>query len=250
MTIEQILESYLTQAKPTASVRLCVLTSWPKFATYCQTEDVQGLAELRPCHLEGFQKALMWEPNTRGEYYKPNTVDQFLRRVRQVLRWATESQKLKLDPTQCLLLPRPPQPAAPLFTWHELQAAFAAPDLTRPDGLRDAVLLALLAETDLGLSGVFGLDVGDENELALEVHTRQLVLTYLQKGRSLLLPATGEKALLLNLEGGRLSHQSAMVRVRLLGKIAGLKGLTSRLLRRSYRAHLERENQSRHSSLN
>ena len=250
MTIEKILESYLAEVQPTPSVRDVAITSWPKFVAYCQAEGIKELSQLQPQHLEGFQKALMWEPNARGEYYKANTVDQFLRRVRQVLRWAADSQKLKQDPTLCLLLPRPPQPSPSLFTWRELQAAFAAPDLTRPEGLRDAVLLALLAETDLGLTGIVALSEGDESVLELEIATAQLVQKYLQEGRALLLPRLGENALLLNLEGGRLSHQSATIRVRLLGQMAGLKGLTSRLLRRSYRAHLERENKSRHSSFN
>lgn len=249
MTIEQTLESYLAQVQPTPSVREIATTSWPKFVAYCQAEGIQELNQLRPKHLEGFQKSLMWEPNARGEYYKANTVDQFLRRVRQVLRWAADSQKLKQDPTVCLLLPRPPQPAKALLTWQELQAVFAAPDRTRPEGLRDAVVLALLAETNLKLTGVLALSEGEESGLELETNTVQLVQKYVQEGRPLLLPRLGENALLLNLEGGRLSHQSAMIRMRLLGKMAGLKGFTSRLLRRSYRAHLERENQSRHSSL-
>ena len=250
MTIESLLENYLADAKPTPSVRSCTVLSWPRFLIYCQSEGLKELTDLRPCHLEGFQKALMWEPNSLGEYYKPNTVDQFLRRVRQVLRWAVSSQKLAQDPTQCLLLPRPFQPAPALFTWAELQAAFAAPDLSRPDGLRDAVLLALYAETDLGLSGVLALKLGDESQLELETQSLSLLKTYLQKGRPQLLPLSSQKALLLNLEGGALSIQSAQVRVRLLGKMAGLKGLTSRLLRRSYQAHILRQNESRRSSLN
>lgn len=155
-----------------------------------------------------------------------------------------------INPTLCLLLPRPFQPAPALFTWAELQAVFAAPDLTRPEGLRDAVLLALYAETDLGLSGVLALEVGDETQLELETASLDLLKTYLRKGRPQLLPASGQKALLLNLEGGALSIQSVKVRVRLLGKMAGLKGLNSRLLLRSYQAHLLRQSQSRHSSLN
>ena len=250
MNIENILESYFAHAQPSPSVRDAVLSCWPKFILYCQAEGLKELAELRPCHLEGFQKALMWEPNTLGDYYKPNTVDQFLRRVRQVLRWAATSQKLTQDPTHCLLLPRPPQPAPVLFTWSELQAAFAAPDLSRPEGLRDAVLLALYAETDLGPSGVLGLQLGEESQLELETQSRERMQAYLQKGRPQLLPLSSQKALLLNLDGRALSLQSAQVRVRLLGKLAGLKGLTARLLRRSYQAHLERQTQNRHSSFN
>lgn len=250
MTIEEAHRCYILETRPTPSVRSAVQSSWPKFAAYCQAEGLTLLSELRPCHIEGFQKALLWQTNALGQYYSPNSVDQFMRRVRQLLRWAVAGKHIAKDPTHCLLLPRPPQPAPRLFTWAELQTVFAAADLSRPDGLRDAVLLRLLTETDLGLSLVLGLQLGQETQLELEPTTRSLIDAYLQKGRPQLLPPVGQKTLLLNSWGTPFSKESTTVRLRLLGKLAGLKGLTSRLLRRSYQAHLERSSQNRHSSFN
>ncbi|MFN8611626.1 MAG: hypothetical protein U0931_29040 [Vulcanimicrobiota bacterium] len=68
-------------------------------------------------------------------------MDQILRPVSQLLRWAFTVGHLATDPTRELVLPRPVQPVAEKLSWKELRLLFKAPDRSTAVGLRDAALL-------------------------------------------------------------------------------------------------------------
>lgn len=230
--MDELLSKYLQALNPGASVTSAHQGAWPKFVQFCGPISPQ---ELKPSHVEGFQKRLLWEPNSEGQFYSPNSVDQYLRRVRQVLRWAAESGILKNDPSRCLLLPRPPQPALELIAPQDLQRLCQVPELEKPLGLRDAVFLALLIETDLGLNGAMELRVGAA--VQLEDVSMGVLARYLEKGRPHLV--SGEsKGLLLNARGGDWQAQSGRHRLQEMANLAGLGKITVRALRRSYLAQL------------
>jgi integrase/recombinase XerD len=174
-----------------------------------------------------------------------------MRRVRQVLRWAHRSGHLDSDPTAALVLPRSSNPTKALLTWEELQALLGAPDRSRPTGLRDAALFALLAETSLGLIGCLELVVNQERCLELEECTRALLEAYLKDGRPLLLRDKREKTLFLSRFGNPFGRHAAILDLARHAKAAGIRGqVTTLMLRRSYQAHLTRQAQIRHFSLN
>lgn len=230
--MDELLNQYLLAIDPSPSVRRSVIDSWPKFAKFCNGLDP---AKLGPTHLEDFQKRLLWEPGPSGRFYSPNTVDQFLRRTRQVLRWAADSGRLPNDPGRCLLLPRPPQPAQKLISWLDLQRLNRVPELEKPLGLRDAVFLALLIETDLGLTAVLEIAVGAS--IGLEDLSMGVLAEYLEKGRPHLVSG-GCPNLLVNAQGGPFQAQSARQRLQQMADLAGIGKLTSRVLRQSYLAQL------------
>ena len=168
---------------------------------------------------------MLWEPNRQGHFYKANSLDQILRRVRQVLLWSFASGQLASDPTRELILHRPVQPVAEKLSWDELELLFQVPDRSTAVGLRDAVMFRLVAETELGVSGCLELRLGHESLLSLEQETRALLATYLERGRPVLATRPEEVALFLGRAGRPLGAQAVFVRIQDAAKRAGPRQL-------------------------
>ena len=232
MTAQQLLPLYLEQTQPTSTVRAAILQAWPKFLAFSQGTE---LASLPPTALEDFQKRLLWEPSRDGKFYKPNSVDQFLRRIRQVLRWAFEQGHLPQDLTRCFLLPRPPQPQVALLTWDELERIWQTPDTSTANGHRDLLLVRLVCETDLSVRDCLSLSVENALLLELDTETRALVDLF-----------ASQPWLFVGANGQRWNDQCAVIALRRLTRQAGFPGFTARQLRRSYLAHLDRQAKARH----
>lgn len=237
MKIRDLLEPYLKSERPSLSVEKAVCGSWPKFLAFCEQHDLVQVAQIRRRHVEDFHRDLLWGAQEQGRLYKANSVDQFVRRVRQVLRWAFREGLVRPDPTCGLLLPRPVQPQIGLLNWAQLQELWAVPDRSTPRGLRDALLLHLLAETNLGVSGLLSLRLETVAGLELESATQELLDAYLREGR----PALGGQGneLFLSRGGDPLSHPGVLSRLKEAARHIGLKSLPARVLRKSYLSALE-----------
>lgn len=246
MRLEELLPVYLDQAQPGPSVRTAIRVSWPKFLHYCDQRGLTKVPELKRHHVEDFHRELLWLPHEQGQLYKANTVDQFVRRVRQVLRWAFCEGLVTPDPTYGLLLPRPVQPIVKVLSWAQLQDLLATPDRNTPLGLRDALVFQLLAETNLGPMGLVALTLESVARLELEQSTQEMLSDYLKNSRPAL-GGTGEW--LFFCRGGTpLTHQMAGLRLRQAARQLGLETLPTRVLRKSYLAMQKRVHQ-RHPSL-
>lgn len=246
MTFEEILAGYLANTSKPRSMREATARWWRKFAQFCQSRKVE-LAGLEPRHLDEFLCALQWEPGNKGLLYSANTVDQILRCTRDVLRWATAAGHFQHDPASELVLPRPPQPARRQLSRDEVRAILQSPDRSKPSGLRDAVVLAVLVEADLSIKDGLALQLGDQDRLPLESATAELLATYIQQVRPLWLRAeTASKLLFLNRYGGVLGTQTVAGAIKEGARVAGLSEAPSmKCLRRSYRAHTESLTESR-----
>jgi len=251
MTLEQAMAGFLADTQPGPSVQAAFRCSWPKFTSFCRAQGRSELGQVTAADLADFQQSLLWEPGPHGHLYSPNSVDQFLRRVRQLLRWAHCGGHIERDPSRELLLSRALQPARKLLRWEEFQSVLAAFDQSRPQGLRDAALFWLVTETALGLVQCLDLVVGQEQLLELEQPTRALLTAYLEEARPLFLKDPEEKALFPSRQGGSLGRQAAFLRLQHAARIAGMIGpVLPKTLRRSYLAHLERQAHNRHFSFN
>lgn len=243
MTLESLLPHYLDQAQPPPSVKTAIRGAWPKFLTFCGQHGLTEVADLRRQHVEDFYRELLWQSSDQGQLYKANSVDQFVRRVRQVLRWAFCEGLVTPDPTHGLLLPRPVQPVTKILTWPQLQEILATSDRNSPFGLRDALVFQLLAETNLGVIGVVALTVDSVAQLELEDTTQELLADYLKEGR----PALGGTGdwLFFCRGGTPLTHHMAALRLRQAARQIGLETLPSRVLRKSYLA-MQKQVHQRH----
>ncbi len=244
MKLESLLSSYLDQAQPQPSVQTAIRNAWPKFLAFCAQHGLIEVADLKRQHVEDFYRELLWQSSDQGRLYKANSVDQFVRRVRQVLRWAFCEGLVAPDPTHGLLLPRPVQPVPKILSWPQVQEVLAAPDSNSPLGLRDALVFQLLAETCLGVNGVVALTVDSVTHLKLEDTTQDLLADYLNQGR----PALGGTGdwLFFCRGGTPLTYQMVCVRLRQMARQIGLESLPSRVLRKSYLA-MQKQVHQRHA---
>jgi len=107
-----------------------------------------------------------------------NSVDQYVPRARQLLRWCVAQGILERAPPVYLLLPRPVQPTPALLNWEQVQTLLAAPDRATP--------LQLMAEADSALLQVVSLTEDSVLQLNLETATWTLLADYLERGRPVL----------------------------------------------------------------
>lgn len=240
MNLDDLLQRFLAEQKISLSVTVAICGSWPKFVCFCRAQGLVSVEEITPGVLEDFHKSLLWGPNEKGHWYKANTVDQFLRRVRQVLRWGAAHGLMDQDPTVGLLLPRPVQPVPQTLTWEQLQTLLASPDRQTPIGLRDALLLQVLTESPLPVTQVVALTEESVRQLELAATTWQLLAEYLEHGRPFLAIHPEETALFLGRMGHPLSWPAVAARLNEMARQAGLgKRLPTRILHQSYLASLK-----------
>jgi len=242
--LEELLPLYLKQAQPRPSVKTAIRNAWPKFLGFCAQHDLVEVAELRKHHVEDFYRELLWQSSQLGQLYKANSVDQIVRRARQVLRWAFCEGLVTPDPTHGLLLPRPVQPVPKILSWSQVQELLAVPDRNTPAGLRDALVFQLLAETHLGVTGVVALTLDSVSQLNLHDTTQELLADYLKEGR----PALGGEGawLFFGCYGDPLTDHQAGARLRQAAHQIGLESLPSRVLRKSYLA-MQKQVHQRHA---
>jgi len=241
--IELYLAERQHQAAPSSLSRYAY---WLKlFAAFCQDFEAEHLS---PAQLDQFRQHLLWRRNALGRLDSPNTVDQGLRTVRGFLRWATQRGFLARDPSQNLMLGRPPQPVQRVLTVEELERLVEAPDGS-PHGLRDRAILALCLSGLLSRAQLSGLDVADidlaRRLVRVEGEWRDLAEAayqaldqYLSHGRASL-AAKPDAALFIGSSGRRLQEPAIAARFIAHGRKAGLGGLSVRVVLRSARGHQE-----------
>lgn len=135
----------------------------------------------------------------------------------------------------------------------EVEKILSFPDET-PTGKRDRLIIELLYSAGIRVSELVGLDVGDvdidsgyltctgkgskQRVVPLGSVAVNATCDYLQKGRSRIIKNAGEKALVINTRGTRLSRQSCWKVVKKYAARAGLKDVYPHSLRHSFATHL------------
>lgn len=114
----------------------------------------------------------------------PSSARQHRDQVAKILRWAYGCGLLEQEIHRARVVTT--LPTRERLRPSELRALFASFDHDRPEGLRDAALFSLVAETDLGLTGALELQLGQTDLLVLSTRTRHLLQRYLWEARPLL----------------------------------------------------------------
>jgi integrase/recombinase XerD len=182
------------------------------------------------------------------------SIARHLSAVRGLYRFLLDGQLIARDPTEHLDSPRPARRLPRTLSMEDAAALVEAPDISRPDGLRDRALLELLYACGLRASEALGLRVEDVNFAAGYVmvtgkgnrqrlvpagrHALDWVRRYLTTVRSRRLRRECA-VLFLNRTGGPMSRQALWGLIRRAARRAGLRASVSpHTLRHSFASHL------------
>jgi len=181
--------------------------------------------------------------------------------IRSFFKFLYRRGALQADPARSLTLPKRKARLPRVLSPDQVTALLAAPDVSKPAGLRDKAALEVLYAAGLRVSELVSLDIGQAlaGSDALIVkgkgNKERLVLlgkpalaaleAYLAKGRDALAQrrktfnADAEKALFLNSSGARIGSRGAHRIVRKYSLASGLgNAVTPHVLRHCFASHL------------
>lgn len=159
------------------------------------------------------------------------------------------------DPSEHLRTPKQWQAIPKFLNLEQIEKLIAAPDVSKPTGLRDRAMLELLYASGLRVSELCRVGMGDLNlEMGVLRTTGKgnkqrlvpvgkeaivAVRTYLESGRSALLKRRASRYLFVTARGGCLTRQAFWKLLGGYGRKAGIfHGLTPHVLRHSFATHL------------
>ena len=159
------------------------------------------------------------------------------------------------NPTESLRPPKQWRTIPKFLNLEEINRIIAAPDVSRPTGIRDRAMIELLYASGLRVSELCRLGLGDLNRDLGVLRTtgkgnkQRLVPTgreaitaveaYLAGGRALLLKGRPSRYLFVTARGGCLTRQAFWKLMRGYGRKAGIfRDLTPHVLRHSFATHL------------
>jgi integrase/recombinase XerD len=239
------------------------------FLTHCRVE--KGLAsntvEAYGRDLERFAGFVGAEPSVDGnrmrEYVDSlygaglasRSIARHITTIRNFYHFLLQESAVDADPTAALIPPKQWQSLPKYLNLEQVNQLIAAPDATRPTGLRDRAMLEFLYATGLRVSELCGIGVTDlETSLGYVRVTGKgnkqrivpigktalaAVSAYLETGRPGLLGRRTSPYLFVTARGGPLTRQAFWKLLVGHGKKAGIfRKLTPHMLRHTFATHL------------
>ncbi|MBZ0272560.1 site-specific tyrosine recombinase XerD [bacterium] len=220
-----------------------------KFSRYCERQNLMDVSRVRPQHLLEFVGEL------REAGMSARTAARNLIAVRGLFRFALEENHLASDPSELVELPRMSRELPHVLTEAEVEALLAAPDIDKPEGLRDAAMLELIYAGGLRATEIVSLGVGQLHLEAdfVRVHgkgrkervvpigdTAAWVLSrYLNEARAQILKNRVSDALFVSNRGRAMTRQAFWNIVKRLARKAAInKDVYPHALRHSFATHL------------
>jgi integrase/recombinase XerD len=157
-------------------------TDLARLASFAQDRRAAGLKDLDAVLVTRF----LVELDRAG--LSARSAARYLSSVRGLCRFLIRERHLEGDPTALLTAPRLGRRLPTVLTFDEVERLLAAPDVTRPRGLRDRAMLSLMYAAGLRVSELCALKVGD-------LDRRRGFVSLLGKGSKRRLVPVGEVAL-------------------------------------------------------
>jgi integrase/recombinase XerD len=185
----------------------------------------------------------------------PKTVARAINTFRMFYRFLLAEGEVKQDPTADLDAPRTWKSLPRFLTFDEVDRLLAAPDSTKPLGLRDLAMLEVLYATGIRVSELLSLRVEDLNLpvgylTCMGKGSRERIVPlgrkaidqlqqYLKRVRGSLVGSSHSPSLFTNRNGAKMSRQGFWKILKTYGRVAGIKRrLSPHVLRHSFATHL------------
>lgn len=208
------------------------------------------------CALEACDRARVrrYVTAVRGRGLSARSAARALASLRSFFRYLVERGAMSADPTLEIDSPRLLRALPSFLSGDEVEALLAAPDVTRPLGVRDRAMLETLYATGVRVSELVSLRVGQmrldpgfvrvlgkgskERIVPVGSQARAWLARYLEQARPAL-DKRRDEALFLSTRGAAMMRQTFWRLIKRYGKTAGItRHLSPHTLRHSFATHL------------
>jgi len=185
----------------------------------------------------------------------PRSIARKLSAIRSFFHYLVAEELVGADPTKHLASPKQWSTIPKFLNREQIENLIAAPNTSKPSGLRDRAMLELLYATGIRVSELIQLRVSNldarlgvvrvtgkgNKQRLVPVHSGalQAISDYVAKGRGPLLKGKVSPYLFVTARGGPMTRQAFWSGVKLNGKKAGIfHDLSPHVLRHTFATHL------------
>jgi integrase/recombinase XerD len=185
----------------------------------------------------------------------PRSIARSLSAIRSFFHFLVAEELVAVDPTEHLASPKQWSTIPKFLNREQIEKLIAAPDLSKPSGLRDRAMLELLYATGIRVSELINLRTSNldanlgvvrvtgkgNKQRIVPVHAVALraITDYLVQARPLLLKGRTSPHLFVTARGGGMTRQAFWASIKLNGKKAGIfHNLSPHVLRHTFATHL------------
>ena len=183
-----------------------------------------------------------------------STISRNLASIRSFYQYITKNKIVDKDPTLELESPKVEKKLPQILSTQEVELLLEQPKCTDLKGYRDKAMLELLYATGIRVTELISLDITDinlemgfikcnkgsrERMIPIGSIATKALQEYITKARGFLIQNNEEKALFVNINGGRLTRQGFWKIIKQYKNQARInKDITPHTLRHSFAAHL------------
>jgi len=250
--MEAIVQNFVDFLERDKRLSLNTLQSYRRdieqYFTYLQEINLQNIANSNKTTVIAYLLYLQKKGRATS------TISRNLASIRSFYQYISKNKLIDHDPTAELESPKVEKKLPQILSTEEVELLLEQPQCVDLKGFRDKAMLELLYATGIRVTELIQLDVQDLNlEIAFircNKGTRERMIPigsmaiaalkeYLNKSRPLLIQKNDEKALFVNINGGRLTRQGFWKIIKQYKNQAQIsKDITPHTLRHSFAAHL------------
>ena len=219
-----------------------------RFNEFVYANGVKDISKCSDKEIENYIESLSREGKSSA------TITRAIASLRAFYTYLISKKVIKKNPTKSIKSEKKKTPLPRILTSKEVDLFLKQPTCDSLKGFRDRAMLELLYATGIRVSELISLDLKDFNaelgfircgedssERVIPLYPAAIsaVSDYIQSARPLLLSNNAEKALFVNLNGGRMTRQGFWKIIKYYQKTAKITtDITPHILRHSFAAHL------------
>ena len=248
VTYLPIFLDYLSVEKGLARNSLSAYSADLRHFGHHLNDEAVDIDQVERIHIVKYFQAL------RAAGISARSVARALAAIRGLFRFLVAERHLKKDPTENLENPKLWSSLPKSMHPSEVEALLAAPDRTRPEGLRDAAMLELLYATGLRVSELIKVRLDDlvmdagflrtigkgskERIVPFGDTARDAILRYVEQGRAEF-DKYADPHLFLTVRGRPMTRQAFWMKITKYARDAGIKAhISPHVLRHAFATHL------------
>ena len=185
---------------------------------------------------------------------KPSSISRCIASIRSFYQFILKRKKIKADPTANIQSPKIETRVPSVLTSKEVELLLNQPKDVDLKGIRDKAMLEFAYATGMRVTEIISLNIEDVNleegyvmckadnkqrNITLGTMSLNALKEYVEQARDVLIKEEDEKALFVNINGGRLTRQGFWKIIKYYKEQAHItKEITPHVLRHSFATHL------------